>query len=60
MIDKWSNLPEEEHIALNSNMSDYTLNVILTVLFGDQFNNEADILSFKKAYDVVSLFLLIF
>lgn len=58
MIVKWSNLPAEQHIPLNTSMTSYALKVTLTVLFGDQFSNDAEVLSFKKNYDDVSMFLL--
>ncbi|KAL5007144.1 hypothetical protein ScPMuIL_015950 [Solemya velum] len=52
MIDKWSNVPTGEHIALNTSISAYALKVVLVVFFGEHFQKEEDLLSFNKAYDV--------
>lgn len=56
MIDKWSNVPTGEHIALNTSISAYALKVVLVVFFGEHFQKEEDLLSFNKAYDVVRIF----
>ncbi|KAL5007031.1 hypothetical protein ScPMuIL_015837 [Solemya velum] len=52
VIDKWSNMPTGEPIALNTSISSYALKVALVVFFGDHFHKEPELLSFNKAYDV--------
>jgi len=60
MVKKWTSLVKEEHIALSQYMSAYALKVVLLTLMGDTFNNDKEVLEFRRQYDIVSISLYLF
>ena len=53
LVKKWTSLVKEEHIALSQYMSAYALKVVLLTLMGDTFNDDKEVLEFRRLYDIV-------
>jgi hypothetical protein len=60
LVKKWTSLVKEEHIALSQYMSAYALKVVLLTLMGDTFNDDKEVLEFRRLYDIVSISLYLF
>lgn len=51
---KWDTLVNEQHIPLCQYMSMFALKSLLVALFGEHMKSDAEVLEFKKVYDIVS------
>lgn len=53
LVDKWSSVPEDQHIPLCAHLLGLALKTVTQLALGERFKDDAEVISFRKNHEAV-------